>query len=471
MADNNFLDFPGRSKKDWIDQAKKDLKGADFEKKLVTQTIEGFSTFPFYTAEDTEGLQWIKSFHNQFDSHLAPSQNSPRKWSNVVEISPGGEKEQNEEMLHVLQSGAEGCIITLSGQEDFSILFGEISLGSSEIWLRHLGSPEACLNAFFNWVEKNPVPAQKIRGGLIWDSLAVGFDQPIRLEDQMDRLLNVFERCRPYRYFKSICLNTSIYHNAGGTAVQEIGYGLGALIEIMDGLTERGCDKEELFRDLFVLTAVGSNYFMEIAKLKAFRVVATQLSLLYGLALAPGDFYLFAKSSYWSKCKTDPYNNLLRNTSEAMSAIIGGCNALFVEPHDQYSQSGPQGFSKRMARNISSILKEECYFDKVIDPAAGSYYLENLVDLLSDHVMQFLHQLEDEGGWGNAYSDNRIQKAVKETRKTQFERLIAGQKQLVGIQPNPQLDMDIEAIIKSDSREEPYQLKPFSQDFPFETKT
>src|SRR5690606_31591717 len=141
----------------------------------------------------------------------------------------------------------------------------------------------------------------------------------------------------------------------------------------------RGCDKEEVFRDLFLLTAVGSNYFMEIAKLKTFRVIGTQLALLYKVDLAPRDLHLFAESSYWSKCKTEPYNNLLRNTTEAMSAIIGGCNALIIEPHDKYSQS-PQGFSKRMARNISSILKEECYFDKVIDPAAGSYYIENLVD-------------------------------------------------------------------------------------------
>src|SRR5690554_434406 len=292
MADNNFLDFPHLSKKDWIGQVKKDLKGEDFEKNLVTKTMEGFSIFPFYTAEDTAGLQWLKSYHHQFDSHPEPSQSSPRKWSNVVEISPGEEKVQNGEMLHALQSGADGCIVSLSGNENLHVLFKEVSFESLEIWITPLETPGASLKAFFSWVEEKQIPAQKIKGGLIWDSLAVGFDQPIRLADQMDRLFDVFERCRHYPHFKSICLDTSIYHNAGATAVQEIGYGLGELIEIMDGLTERGCDKEDLFGDLFVLTACGSNYFMEIAKLKTFRVMATQLSNLYAVGLAPSDVYL-----------------------------------------------------------------------------------------------------------------------------------------------------------------------------------
>ena len=467
LDSGKFMDFPEASKKDWINQVEKDLKGESIEQKLVTKTIEGFSIFPFYTTEDTQDLQWIKNFNNQFASDAPSASTSPRKWTNVVEIFSAGEKEQNEEMLLALKNGADGCILELSGRENLSVLFKNISIESLEVWIKPIEDPEFCVAAFFKWIDEKPTPLQHIRGGLVWDSLAVGFDQRIQLADQMDTLLNVFERCRPYPYFKSICLDTSIYHDAGATAVQEIGYGMGAFIELMDGLSQRGCDKEEVFRNLFLLIAVGSNYFMEIAKLKTFRVIGTQLALLYKVNLAPGDLYLFAKSGYWSKCKTDPYNNLLRNTTEAMSAMIGGCNALHIEPHDKYGQS-PEGFSKRMARNISNILKEEAYFDKVLDPAAGSYYVENLVDLLNDHAVQLLRQLEDEGGWGRAYFENRIQHAVKETRNNRFSKLATGQKKLVGIKPNP--GIDIEAILNKNP-EEDYQLKPFSQGFLFETES
>src|SRR5690554_1648052 len=126
MGSNKFLDFPEVSKKDWLNQVEKDLKGEDFVQKLVTKTIEGFSIFPFYTAEDTEDLQWVKSFNNQSASEASAAGTSPRKWTNVVEISSAGEKEQNKEMLLALKNGADGCILELSGRENLSVLFKNI---------------------------------------------------------------------------------------------------------------------------------------------------------------------------------------------------------------------------------------------------------------------------------------------------------------------------------------------------------
>src|SRR5690606_15287967 len=167
-------------------------------------------------------------------------------------------------------------------------------------------------------------------------------------------------------------------------------------------LTERGADAVSIFKDLFIKSAVGSNYFMEIAKLKTFRTAMHQIADLHKVDLQYSNVHLFTTTSQWSQTGMGPYNNLVRNTTEAMSAILGGCNTLFIRPHNSFAQN-PDAFSKRMARNVSSILKEECYFDKVIDPAAGSYYVESLMASLYKHAIQLLKKAEDKGGWYQLY--------------------------------------------------------------------
>src|SRR5690606_40325557 len=131
----------------------------------------------------------------------------------------------------------------------------------------------------------------------------------------------------------SLCLDGTVYHNAGATAVQEIGYGLAALVELWDGLTERGIDAQSLFSDLHILTAVGSDYFMEIAKLKTLRIAVQQLAALYQADILPEDLPLLAMTSSRSKSEQEPHNTLLRNTTEAMTANIGGCPAKLSNLH------------------------------------------------------------------------------------------------------------------------------------------
>src|SRR5690554_145200 len=457
MKGKKFQDFLPVTKEDWIDQAQKDLKGGDFEKQQVSLAEEGFPISPYYAVEDVRDLQWIKNYHNSTNPVSDIPGSSPRHWTNAVEVRPGDDAALNEEIRLVLQNGADGLIIPLSEETDLDTVFKDVLLPYIDVWIRPKGHINAALKAFPAWVQQQDLDPADLHGGILWDGLAVGFQKPIQLDVQLDQAFYTHQLFKAFPAFRSICLATTIYPNAGGTSVQELGYGLAALVELLDGLTERGAGVEELYSDLFIFSAVGSDYFMEIAKLKVFRIALSQLAELYGVNLQPEEINLFSVSSQWSKSTEEAHNNLLRNTTEAMSAIIGGCNVLFVEAHDKYSQDSGD-FSKRMARNISNILKEEAYFDKVIDPAAGSYYIENLTDRLYTKAIDLLTSLEAYGGWWQAYANHHIQDEIKEMRRKKISQLQEGDTRKVGLKPQAFDQINI-------LTEERYQLKPMSHDF------
>jgi methylmalonyl-CoA mutase len=465
MTNRDSTRFPPVSKQQWINQAIKDLNGEDFDRTLITRTLEGFPIFPFYTEEDIEAIG-VKNYENQFHPPSEIPGISPRIWTNAVEVGGADESAFNKEIKLVLSNGADGLILELSGKEDLDQLFEDVVPQYIQIWVRPQGEPRAVLQTFFDWVDRNSIHHFHINGGFLWDGLVRGFDRPVDLANQIEDIFFLHKISKSYPNFKSICLDTSIYHDAGATAVQELGYGMAALIELLDGLTERGADAVAIFKDLFIKSAVGSNYFMEIAKLKTFRTAMHQIAGLYKVDLQYSNVHLFAISSQWSQSVMGSYNNILRNTTEAMSAILGGCNTLFIRPHNSFSQN-PDAFSKRMARNISSILKEECYFDKVIDPAAASYYVESLMASLYEHAIQLLKKTEDEGGWYQLYLQHNIQEDIKKVRKEKFDRLIRKETVMVGV--NQYVDpMSHESRQMADIQEEAYQLKPFCQSYPIE---
>jgi methylmalonyl-CoA mutase len=428
--------------------------------------MEGFPIYPLYTSEDAGYANWVKDYESQVNPPGKIPGMPPRIWANVVEIGGEDEKASNKEIKFVLENGADGLVLEFTGKEDLDQIFKDVLFQYVQIWIKPVGDPEISLGPFFEWMRRQSIDPYHLKGGLLWDALVQGFDQPIQLKEQQDKVFLVHEMAKPYPNFKSICMDMAVYQNAGATAVQELGYGLAGGVELIDGLTVKGAKPGAIFQDLFVVTAVGSNYFMEIAKLKTLRIIMHQFSCLYQLDLKPENIQIFTISSKWSKSRRDSSNNLLRNTTEAMSAVIGGCNTLFVEPQDK-GYTIPDAFSKRMSRNISNILKEESYFDKVLDPAAGSYYVENLVHSLQEHAFGLLKTLEDNGGWWQAYQKNEIQESIKAVRNKKFGLLMKGETVMVGV--NHYADDNKGKLDHIEEYpEEDYQLKSFSQSFPIE---
>jgi methylmalonyl-CoA mutase len=183
--------------------------------------------------------------------------------------------------------------------------------------------------------------------------------------------------------------------------------------------------------------SIGTSYFMEIAKLKALRILFSLIARKYGLEYyTPYQLFIHSTSSLWSKTIYDPYVNMLRNTTEAMSAIIGGCNALTIYPHDT-REDRSDDLGHRISRNISIILKEESYFDKTADPAAGSYYIEKLTDQLVRKALELFKEVELEGGYHAAFRKGLIQERINVVREKQDQQVTSRRKIYVGTNQYP----------------------------------
>jgi len=447
MKENLFEEFPHITKEDWIRQAVRDLKGKDFEATLVKETSDGIKIAPFYTAEDVEKNGKQGSEKRSILPNPSVAGFSPRYWSNVFEVE--AKKTANNEILLALEKGADALLISLEGHENLDHLLHKVLPQYIQIFIVPGKNPYASLQHFLNWVKRNGFDSSEIQGGLLWD----GFANTLREQEGKDKVIelaaSLLEIAKELDQFKVFSIDSSVYHNAGASTVQELSYSFSAYIELLDELTERGVQAKEIFEKTLLKTAVGSDYFMEMAKIRTSRFLFHQLAKLYQVTIPMENIFIFSSTSFWTKSKIDVHTNMLRNTTEAMAALLGGCNALQVLPHDVVLGNS-DSFSIRMARNISNILKEESYLDKVLDPIAGSYYLENLKNDLFAAVQSKLIEIENSGGWWKLYQSNVIQKAVKAIGEQKMVAIQNGTRTKIGVNkftnPKEVFDKDNEIV-------------------------
>jgi len=465
MTEKLFNDFAHTSKQDWVELAVKDLKGQNFEKKLITKSLEGFSLLPFYTEEDSATFAWLQSYNNIINAPSEIPGMSPRLWNNAVSISTTDISAAAEEIKFVLDNGADALVLEIEGKIDFQALLKDVLPQYIQIWLKPAVFDLAVLEDFFAWYGHKGLRKHELSGGLIWDSFTQALSSKKKKENIISEITAIQGHTASYPNFKGMCMDAALYHNAGGHAVQELGYSLALAVEIIDAMTTAGLEPKTFFRDFFVKSAVGSNYFMELAKIKTFRIAFHQLGILYNVDIDPVDIPVFAETSQWTKSAIDPYNNIIRNTAEAMSAILGGCNTLHVHPHDK-AYHRPDTFSKRMARNISSILKEESYFDKVVDPTAGSYYVESLINNLYQESIKLLKETEALGGWWASYQKHILQESIRQVRKTKHDHLSTRKAVQVGV--NQYVNAGETLLVESQlPHEEEYQLIAWTLSDPY----
>ncbi|WP_373492935.1 methylmalonyl-CoA mutase family protein [Aquiflexum sp.] len=456
MKDNLFEGFPRASKEDWMRQVTKDLRGKDFEETLVTKTSDGLKIAPFYTAED---VSW-KGFSV---GTIVPNPSipglSPRYWSNVFEVEGADVKASNKELLLALQNGADALLLPLEGDEDLDLLLQEVMPKYIQIFIVPKNDPIGALHHFLNWIKRNGFDPNELQGGLLWDGFANTLIEKEDKENIIETAASLLGEAEELGQFKVFTIDSAIFHNAGASPVQELSYSLAAYIELVDGLTQRGISSKKIFEKTMLKTAVGSDYFMEMAKIKTFRILYHQLAKLYQITIPMENIFIISSTSFWTMSKMDVYTNMLRNTTEAMAAILGGCNALHVLPHDALLGKS-DSFSRRMARNISNILKEESYLDKVLDPTAGSFYLENLISDLFEMVQSKLIEIEQLGGWWKLYQIGSIQNAVKAKRNQKMDALKNGKTVKIGVNkfivPNEQFERSNE----NPETEENWQMLP-----------
>lgn len=404
MSDEKlFSEFPPVSTEAWEAIIEKDLKGADYEKKLVWKTDEGFKVRPYYRAEDLDNIKYLNSLPDQFP-YTRGTRIKGNTWEIVQEIHEADPATANTIARDALKKGATTVVFNASKIDSLSglnLLLQDIDLNNTGIQFDHARDYVALVTLFTEYLKTNSFDNTRIRGSIGFDPI-VYFLKQTRFyhsrEEDLGQIMRLLELTRHLPNFRVININGLALHNAGATIVQEIGYSLSIANEYMAYGTSVSLSPDEIAKKTLVTLSVGSNYFMEIAKLRAMRLLwATMINQYNPSEETSTELFINTVASTWNKTIYDPYVNMLRTTTEGMAAVIGGADSIALQPFDVAYKEDDE-FSRRISRNVQSILKEESFFDKVADPAAGSYYIENLTDALCEHGWKLFQDTESKGG-------------------------------------------------------------------------
>ena len=415
MKEPLFKEFPEVSAKQWKQQIEKDLKGADYDENLVFKALDGIAVQPFYSPEDLRGS--VK---------LPP----PKPWSICEKITVEDAGQGNQKARQVLEKGAESLWFIISSEAiEPQLLFEGLNLAHTPIYLdlQFLSNDYVMkLDKFLEGKNAQVYLQTDVLGHLSRTGNWF-FDQ--------EKDFKVLKSMSAATNFKSvISIDASLYQNAGANIPQQLGYALAALKEHLNILTQKG-EIPETFLPQF-LVAAGSNYFFEIAKIRALRGLYRTLAKENHL---PEDCMILAQPGLRDKTLYDYNVNLLRTTTQSMSAVLGGADAVYNTPYDAIFRKNSE-FGERIARNQLLIMKHEAYFKRVANPADGAYYIESLTSQFTEAAVEIYKEIEKEGGFLKLLLNGKIHEQIAESAAKEQELFDKGELILVGTNKfaNPQ---------------------------------
>lgn len=430
-----FQEFPEVSAKQWKQKIQVDLKGADYNEALVWESLEGINVKPFYHQEDIEHI---------------PTFSLPKDhdWSVGQCIYVGDAKKANTKALEIIKKGVESLIFTIPSVEtDFGALLSGIDLERTEL---HFNFGFLVLEPVIKLVSL--LKDHKAKAHLNIDIIGhlakdgnwyhnLGKDHQILTE-----MLSLGTSS-----ISVVGVDISLYQNSGGNMVQQLAYGLAHANEYLNHAVSKGIEK--LFPITFKV-AVGSNYFFEIAKIKALRWLWNSLASEYGIQ---SGCHILATPSKRNKTLYDYNVNMLRTTSESMSAVLGGSDTVCNMPYDTIYHKDNE-FGERIARNQLLLLKEEGYFTKASQIAEGTYYIESLTDQLAEKALGLFKQIEKAGGYLDSLKKGMVQRKIRESAEKEQQLFDEGQIISLGTNTyqNPQDrmkdDLELYPFVKTKAR-------------------
>jgi methylmalonyl-CoA mutase len=440
-----FQEFPPVNTEQWEEVILKDLKGADYQKKLVWRTDEGFQVRPYYRADNLETLDYLEALPNQFP-YTRGFKTKDNHWNIVQEITEKDPVKANLIATKSLMKGANTvsfCTKNVNSYQDLSLLLQNIDLEKNAVQFRCAISYIELMKWFTQYIDELKFDKTKIAGAIDFDAIIYALKKGKFYKDKetdLQEVIELFTLTSKLPLFKIINVNGLAMHNAGATIVQELGYALSIANEYLAFATEKRIASEKIASKMQFTLSVGSNYFMEIAKLRAVRLLWTTLIEQYKPACDSAyHIVLNTVASSWNKTLYDPYVNLLRSTTEAMSAALGGADSIALKTFDvAYKQEDE--FSSRINRNTQIILKEESYFDKVVDPAAGSYYIENLTNSIIEHAWNLFRKTEIDGGFISLIKNGKIKSEIEKSAQKRDMDIATRKYVLLGTNQYPNLN-------------------------------
>lgn len=429
-SENLFQEFPAVSTKDWEEQINRDLKGADYAKSLIWQTPEGFPVKPYYTIEDLDGLGHMNTLPGEFPFIRGFSKGG-NQWTIRQDILSTSIDEANKTARDAIGRGAQAIGFNageIINHRQIQVLLNGIDLEQTAIHLFGSRSYPLTAELLFYEIDRQGIDPNLVTGSIDFDPLSylmVHGDFYISFPNNLEEaiyLVKNFSRKAPR--FKAISVNGNRFQDAGSTLVQELAFTLASGNEYLAGLTEKGLTPDAVAPRILFSFALGSSYFLEIAKLRAARLLWSKIVEQYQPEKKVScRMNIHGVSARWNKTIFDPYVNMLRTTTEGMSGVLGNADSITIHPFDD-SYHTPGSLGERIARNQQLIFKEESCLDKVADPAAGSYFIESMTDSMASQAWSLFKEVEERGGMVESIKQNFIQESVAQSRK-QKEKDIA----------------------------------------------
>lgn len=460
-------EFEAHTYAQWKAAAEDLLKGRSFEKTLQTPTYEGITLQPIYMRGDLEGLEHLGTVPGAGNRARggAASGYLGTGWRVSQELSAptpaalnrivlnGLENGQDELNLWMDQPSREGfdadasqvesvgvCGVSLSDVEDLNGILKGVELSYISTYLRAGISGAAAYALLVAVAQRRGEDLEKLRGAVCYDPvgwLAERGDSGSAMDVQFEQMAELVRYAAKHTPNVQVMqISGEPYHSAGASSVQEMGAVLATAVTVMNNLVERGIEPAAAVKRLRVVLAVGPNYFTEIAKFRAFRLVWNRLMEAYGVAEADRSVYIHARTGLFNKTLYDPYVNMLRTTTEAFSAVVGGCDGLHVGCFDEIIRESDD-FARRVARNVHAILAEECDLRRVVDPAGGAYAVEVLTDQMAREAWKHFQEIEKRGGMLAALKEGYLQQAVEEVRKGRVKAVHQRRDVIVGSNSYP----------------------------------
>lgn len=440
MTKHLFKDFDPVSAKQWKQKIHFDLKGADYNESLIWTSNEGISVKPFYHADD---------FNEGSESFLNTKEAS---WNVCQSIFVANVKNSNLKALDAIKRGAESIKFTIPNEHT-----------SIEELLKNITPTSTLL--YFDLQFLNNDYVNRI---IDYTKPASASNKTVKLYVQTDiighlaKTGNWFNNLKSdHEAFKSIVKNTNtfgingaLYQNAGANIVQQLAYSLAHANEYLNTIEKHITEENKSTLKVVFEISVGTNYFFEIAKIRALRMLWHTLAQEYQVN---PDCHIIALPSKRNKTIYDYNTNMLRSTTECMSAILGGANTICNLPYDSIYHKNNE-FGERIARNQLLILKHESYFNKVHNPADGAYYIESLTQQLAEKSLELFKAIESQGGFLEQLKKGTIQRKIKESASQEQQQFDNNEEVLLGSNLHPNLndkikdELELYPFLKTNSR-------------------
>lgn len=451
-----FAEFPQISTEDWEAAIAVDLKGADYERKLVWRTNEGFSVRPYYRAENLEGIKGLGTQAGEFP--YIRGVKADNNWLTHQTIEVNCPAQANALALRMIASGADSIGFCIQAEEfsaeDLKVLLAGISLEKTEVVFS--GKHVACVaEKVLTFVCANGVAKDAVRLCFEIDPIVSHLSKNGQWCDKcsgekcFEKIATLVKSAKEYKHVRFVNVAGYLFADSGSTIVEELAFSLSAAHEYIVRLVNAGLTVDEAAKTIRFTFAITSTYFMEIAKFRAARMLWANIVNAYEPKCPCSQkMFAHARTSAWNQTVYDPYVNMLRGTTEAMSAAIAGVHSLEVLPFD-HAYECPTEFSYRIARNESLLLKHEAHFDQVVDPAGGSYYVENLTQSIANEAWKLFLELEDKGGYVEAFQAGVVVQKVTASAAAKDKAVSTRRQSILGANQFPNFTETADASIKA----------------------